>query len=121
MVTSCLPPINYSLCDNAAMKLSYQRNNSDIDPGILLYNKVFSPTGDTVVASVNTTEYGFDQFTSRRNEMRLCLYFLGVSILANKQKYELHQICDVKKLHLEKKHSLIFYSVGEYTSHAYSK
>ena len=117
MATLCLTPINYSLCDHAAMKLSYQRNNSDTDVGILLNNILYGPTMDTVVASVNTTEYGFSNFTSERNETSLCLHFLGISMIANRQKYEVHQICDVKKLHLEKKHSLIFYLAGEYTLH----
>ena len=95
------------------MKLSYQRENSDTDVGILLYNIVYSPKVK-VVASVNTTEYGFNNFTSARNETSLCLYFSGISTLANKQKYEVHQICDVKKLHLEKTHWLLFY-LGECT------
>ena len=118
MATLCLTPINYSLCEHAAMKLSYQRNNSDTDVGILLYNILYGPTVDTVVTSVNTTEYGFYNFTSDRNETSLCLYFLGISMIANRQKYEVHQICDVKKLPLEKKHSLIFYLAGGYTLHS---
>ena len=110
-----LTPINYSLCDNAAMKLSYQpKNSDDSDVGILLYNILYGPTVDTVVKSVNTTKYGFKNFTSRRNETSLCLHFSGISVIANKRKYEVHQICDVKKLHLEKKHSLIF-CLGENT------
>ena len=91
------------------MKLSYKRENSDTHvPGILLYNILYSPEVK-VVASVNTTEYGFNNFTSARNETSLCLYFSGISTIANKQKYEVHQICDVKKLDKEKTHLFTFY------------
>ena len=88
------------------MKLSYQSHDSNSSVGILLYNKVFNP--DKVVALINTTKYGFSNITSERNETYLCLYFIYLSILANGQEYEVHQICEVQKLEKETKHCFIF-------------
>ena len=104
--TVCLEAIEYNSCRDPAMKLSYQSHNSNSSVGILLYNKVFNP--DKVVATINTTKYGFSNITSERNETHLCLYFIDLSILANGQEYEVHQICEVQKLEKERKHCLIF-------------
>ena len=102
----CLEAIEYNSCRDAAMKLSFKPHDSNSSIGILLYNKLYNP--DKVVAVINTTKYGFNNIRSERNETHLCLYFIGLSILANRQEYIVHQICEVQKLEKERKHRLIF-------------
>ena len=106
--TVCLEAIEYDSCEHAAMKLSYRSHDSNSSVGVLLYNRLFNP--DKVVTLINTTKYGFNNITSERNETNLCLYFIDLSILANGQEYEVHQICEVQKLEKERKHCFIFKS-----------
>ena len=92
------------------MKLSYHPQNSNNSVGILFLNIVYNP--DTVVATINTTEYGFSNITSERNRTNLCFHFIGMSEVANSKVLTIHQICGVTKLDDEKKHRLVFH-LGE--------
>jgi hypothetical protein len=103
--------IEYKSCTDAAMKLSYHPQNSNNSVGILFLNIVYNP--DTVVATINTTEYGFSNITSERSSTNLCFHFIGMSEVANSKVLRIHQICGVTKLDDEKKHRLVFH-LGEH-------
>ena len=93
------------------MKLSYHPQHSNNSVGILFLNIVYNP--DTVVATINTTEYGFSNITSERSSTNLCFHFIGMSEVANSKVLRIHQICGVTKLDDEKKHRLVFH-LGEH-------
>ena len=102
----CVLQINYTNCTDPGIKLNYHPPTSSSSVGILVYNKLYTP--DKVVARKNTTEYGFVNVTSERNESSLCLYFMEMSVPANDLIFSLEQICGVTKLDREKKYYFQF-------------
>ena len=110
----CVLPIDYNNCSYPGIKLNHHPPTSSSTVGTLVYNKLYSP--DRVAAKANTTEYGFVDVTSERNDSSLCLYFMGMSVLASGLTFSLEQFCGVTELDLEKKYCFKFILVHFSTS-----
>lgn len=103
--------IKDSDCKDATTKFKYFPPNSEQSMWRLLHDKIFVP--DNLARSVNTSEYGFANITSERNETHLCFAFFVMSEVASVGHYEIHQACGVQMPHIEKKQRIEFV-FGEY-------
>ena len=94
--------IDYSSCSHPSMKLNYYPNTSKSnDKEILVYNELYKPY--KVVRS-DTTKVGIDNITIERNNSFLIVRFYGISAVANRGVFCIHQICGVTQFFHENKH-----------------
>ncbi|XP_028401872.1 uncharacterized protein LOC114524866 isoform X2 [Dendronephthya gigantea] len=104
--TVTLTTINYNNCSHPAVKLNFHPQNSTNPVGELLYNGLINP--DRLVRRIDTTKYGFENFTIVRNATHMRLRFIEMNILANEQEFSVEEICGVENLKKEFKHFIKF-------------
>lgn len=57
---------------------------------------------------INTTEFGFKNFTIERNATHMRLLFIGMNVLANERTFSVDEICGFGQLNNEFKHWIKF-------------